>query len=186
MPQGQPRTPHHSRAPQATDAQCACAPIEDFTVSGKNTALQEVLGTGKYPHVKVLPFYELTRPRWRWHFGNCTHRPNGWKKYAGPPLKLRTARRDDRARLIVCDSRSAPRMRDQGDLLRLHALVLLAAAVGPGARATLRGGGTAIRLDIGVELYSFNPFPAPGISPPRALLARDRPVAPQAAPVVAR
>eukprot|EP00908_Phaeocystis_cordata_P015523 Transcript_26677.p1 GENE.Transcript_26677~~Transcript_26677.p1 ORF type:complete len:457 (-),score=158.88 Transcript_26677:22-1392(-) len=80
VPQGKPRTPHHSRAPQATDAQCACAPIEDFTVSGKNTALQEVLGTGKYPHVKVLPFYELTRPRWRWHFGNCTHRPNGWKK----------------------------------------------------------------------------------------------------------
>ena len=95
-------------------------------MSGKNTALQEVLGTGKYPHVEVLPFYELTRPRWRWHFGNCTHRPNGWKKYAGPPLKLRTARRDDRARLVVCDSRSGPRMRDQGDLLRLHALVLLA------------------------------------------------------------
>ena len=34
--------------------------------------------TGDYPHVATLPFYELTRPRWRWHFGNCTHRPNGW------------------------------------------------------------------------------------------------------------
>ena len=32
----------------------------------------------------------------------------------------------------------------------------------------------------------MNPFPAPGISPPHALLARDRPAAPQAAPVVAR
>ena len=38
---------------------------------------------------------------------------------------------------------------------------------------------------LGLEAL-FNPFPPPGISPPHALLARDRPVAPQAAPVVAR
>ena len=31
-----------------------------------------------------------------------------------------------------------------------------------------------------------NPFPPPGLSPPHALLARDRPAAPQGAPVVAR
>ena len=41
-------------------------------------ALHDVLGSGRYPHVQLLPFYELTQPRWRWHFGNCTHRPNGW------------------------------------------------------------------------------------------------------------
>ena len=40
--------------------------------------LDEVLAEGRYPHVERLPFYNLTRPRWRWHFGNCTHRPNHW------------------------------------------------------------------------------------------------------------
>ena len=41
--------------------------------------------------------------------------------------------------------------------------------------------------DMNVEFASVaNPFPTPGISPPHALLARDRPAAPQAAPVVAR
>ena len=63
---------------QRTDRHCSCAPIEDFGVNRQNGVLHDVLGTGKYPHVKVLPFYELTRPRWRWHFGNCTHRPSGW------------------------------------------------------------------------------------------------------------
>ena len=28
--------------------------------------------------VRVLPFYALTRPRWRWHLGNCSNRPSGW------------------------------------------------------------------------------------------------------------
>ena len=43
-------------------------------MSSKNVALREVLRTGLYSHVHVLPFYELTRPRWRWHFGNCSAR----------------------------------------------------------------------------------------------------------------
>lgn len=63
---------------KSTDKNCACSPVEDFNVNKQNRALHEVLGTGKYPHVKLLPFADLTRPRWRWHFGNCTHRPNGW------------------------------------------------------------------------------------------------------------
>ena len=49
-------------------------------ISRQNGVLHEVLATGLYPFVQVLPFYELTRPRWRWHFGNCTHRPSGWNK----------------------------------------------------------------------------------------------------------
>ena len=49
------------------------APVRD-----QRFVLHDVLNTGRYPHVRVLPFYELTRPRWRWHFGNCTHRPTGW------------------------------------------------------------------------------------------------------------
>ena len=40
--------------------------------------------------------------------------------------------------------------------------------------------------EIREKIWGFNPFPLPGISPPHALLARDRPAAPQAAPVVAR
>ena len=63
---------------KSTDATCTCKPIEDFNVNSRNKVLQQVLSSGKYPHIKTLPFYELTRPRWRWHFGNCTHRPNGW------------------------------------------------------------------------------------------------------------
>lgn len=51
---------------------------QDFGVNRQNGVLHEVIRSGKYPRVKLLPFYELTRPRWRWHFGNCTHRPNGW------------------------------------------------------------------------------------------------------------
>ena len=64
----------------STDKHCACSPIEDFMISRQNGVLHEVLATGLYPFVQVLPFYELTRPRWRWHFGNCTHRPSGWNK----------------------------------------------------------------------------------------------------------
>lgn len=64
----------------STDKHCACSPIEDFMISRQNGVLHEVLATGLYPSVQVLPFYELTRPRWRWHFGNCTHRPSGWNK----------------------------------------------------------------------------------------------------------
>ena len=47
----------------------------------RNRVLREALATGKFPHIRTLPFYELTRPRWRWHFGNCTQRPNGWNYY---------------------------------------------------------------------------------------------------------
>ena len=61
-----------------SDAFCTCQPIEDFNVNARNKVLNDVLGTGRFPNVQVLPFYQLTRPRWRWHFGNCTHRPNGW------------------------------------------------------------------------------------------------------------
>lgn len=63
---------------KSSDKYCTCQPIEDFNVNVRNSVLNNVLATGKFPHVQVLPFYELTRPRWRWHFGNCTHRPNGW------------------------------------------------------------------------------------------------------------
>ena len=52
--------------------------LQDFNVNTRNRALATVLQTGAFPHIKLVPFYELTRPRWRWHFGNCTHRPNGW------------------------------------------------------------------------------------------------------------
>ena len=66
------------RRDPSTDKHCSCAPIEDYGVNRQNGVLHEVVKSGLYPHVRVLPFYELTRPRWRWHFGNCTHRPNGW------------------------------------------------------------------------------------------------------------
>jgi hypothetical protein len=62
---------------KSSDKHCQCQPIEDFNVNVRNTVLNNVVATGKFPHVQILPFYELTRPRWRWHFGNCTHRPNG-------------------------------------------------------------------------------------------------------------
>jgi len=62
----------------STDASCTCKPIEDFNVNARNRVLRSVLMSGKFPHIRTLPFYDLTRPRWRWHFGNCTHRPNGW------------------------------------------------------------------------------------------------------------
>ena len=52
--------------------------MEDYNVNRQNGVLREVLASRKYPHVQRLPFYALTRPRWRWHFGNCTARPNGW------------------------------------------------------------------------------------------------------------
>jgi len=66
------------RRDKSTDKHCECSPIEDYGVNKQNGVLHDVLNTGRYPHVRVLPFYELTRPRWRWHFGNCTHRPTGW------------------------------------------------------------------------------------------------------------
>jgi hypothetical protein len=66
------------RRDKSTDRNCQCSPIEDFNVNRQNGIVQQALATGKYPHVRLLPFYDLTRPRWRWHFGNCTHRPNGW------------------------------------------------------------------------------------------------------------
>lgn len=70
---------------KSTDRNCACSATEDFHVNSRNRALYEVLGSGRYPRVQVLPFYNLTRPRWRWHFGNCTHRPNGWNYGTQPP-----------------------------------------------------------------------------------------------------
>ena len=58
---------------------CSCAPLEDMSVVNRqNRVLREVLASRRYPHVQRLPFYELTRPYWRWHFGNCTNRPTGW------------------------------------------------------------------------------------------------------------
>ena len=62
------------------DSQCTCAPIEDYHVNRQNGVLRDVLAARPHPHpsVRLLPFYALTRPRWRWHFGNCTNRPNGW------------------------------------------------------------------------------------------------------------
>ena len=66
------------RRDRTTDRHCSCAPIEDYGVNRQNGVLHEVINSGLYPNVRLLPFYDLTRPRWRWHFGNCTHRPNGW------------------------------------------------------------------------------------------------------------
>mmetsp|Transcript_15089 Transcript_15089/g.32231 ORF Transcript_15089/g.32231 Transcript_15089/m.32231 type:complete len:443 (+) Transcript_15089:256-1584(+) len=66
---------------KSTDTLCQCQATEDFNVNSRNRVLYEVLGSGKYRHLQVLPFYNLTRPRWRWHFGNCTQRPNGWNYY---------------------------------------------------------------------------------------------------------
>ena len=45
---------------------------------------------------------------------------------------------------------------------------------------------TPVRSSGRAQFDGINPFPTLGISPPHALLARDRPAAPQAAPVVAR
>lgn len=55
---------------RGADKLCTCKPIEDFNVNVRNTVLRKVLASGKYPNVVGVPFYELTRPRWRWHFGN--------------------------------------------------------------------------------------------------------------------
>jgi len=63
---------------RSTDRNCACAPIEDFGINRQNGVLHTLLRDRRYPYIRVLPFYELTRPRWRWHFGNCTHRPSRW------------------------------------------------------------------------------------------------------------
>lgn len=65
---------------KASDSYCTCKPIEDFNVNVRNRVLNTVLASGKFPHLLTLPFYDLTKPRWRWHFGNCTHRPNGESK----------------------------------------------------------------------------------------------------------
>ena len=63
--------PMHHDAARAHHGRCTF-------VASQNGVLHEVLRSGKYPHVHLLPFYENTRPRWRWHFGDCTHRPSGW------------------------------------------------------------------------------------------------------------
>ena len=58
---------------------CSCAPLEDYHVNSPNRALRNVLAARRATSaVRILPFYALTRPRWRWHFGNCTNRPSGW------------------------------------------------------------------------------------------------------------
>jgi len=67
---------------KSADKQCRCQQTEDFNVNARNSVLYRVLGTGKFNHIQLLPFYNLTRPRWRWHFGNCTQRPNGWNYYS--------------------------------------------------------------------------------------------------------
>ena len=69
---------------KSADTHCTCSAIEDFNVNVRNAVLWGVLdgaGRTKYPHLHILPFYNLTRPRYRWHFGNCTQRPNGWNYY---------------------------------------------------------------------------------------------------------
>ena len=71
------RTGEWENRDKAADKFCTCKPIEDFNVNVRNRVLTQVLSTAAFPNVQKLPFYELTRPRWRWHFGNCTLRPNG-------------------------------------------------------------------------------------------------------------
>ena len=39
-------------------------------MNSRNAVLSDVLGGGGYAHLQLLPFYNLTRPRWRWHFDN--------------------------------------------------------------------------------------------------------------------
>jgi hypothetical protein len=74
-------TGEYEHRDRSTDTNCACKAIEDFNVNVRNQVLREVLDTRLYPNIQLLPFYQLTRPRWRWHFGNCTQRPNGWNYY---------------------------------------------------------------------------------------------------------
>ncbi|KAL1499715.1 hypothetical protein AB1Y20_012413 [Prymnesium parvum] len=71
-------TGEYEKRDKSTDGQCTCRPIEDVNVNLRNQVLHTALASGEFPHIRLLPFYSLTRPRWRWHFGNCTHRPNGW------------------------------------------------------------------------------------------------------------
>ena len=73
---------------KSADSKCTCQPIEDYNVNVRNRVLAEVLGTGRFNNVQTLPFYELTRPRWRWHFGNCTKRPNGAHAARAPHLPV--------------------------------------------------------------------------------------------------
>ena len=75
-------TGEYEKRDVSQDQHCSCQKTEDFNVNTRNAVLAEVLGGGGYPHLQVLPFYNLTRPRWRWHFGNCTQRPNGWNFYS--------------------------------------------------------------------------------------------------------
>jgi len=75
------RTGEWENRDKSTDKECSCQATEDFNVNSRNRVLYEVLSSGRFGHVSLLPFYNLTRPRWRWHFGNCTHRPNGWNFY---------------------------------------------------------------------------------------------------------
>tara|TARA_B100000513_G_scaffold52124_1_gene19734 strand:- start:216 stop:959 length:744 start_codon:yes stop_codon:yes gene_type:complete len=66
---------------KSQDGTCSCQRTEDFNVNLRNKVLYEMMATGRFPHLRILPFYNLTRPRWRWHFGNCTQRPNGWNAH---------------------------------------------------------------------------------------------------------
>mgnify|MGYP003316086328 CR=1 FL=1 len=80
---------------KSADTHCTCSAIEDFNVNVRNAVLWGVLdgaGRTKYPHLHILPFYNLTRPRYRWHFGNCTQRPNGWNYYTCCDVRRRRPR----------------------------------------------------------------------------------------------
>ena len=80
---------------KSADTHCTCSAIEDFNVNVRNAVLWGVLdgaGRSKYPHLHILPFYNLTRPRYRWHFGNCTQRPNGWNYYTCCDVRRRRPR----------------------------------------------------------------------------------------------
>ena len=80
---------------KSADTHCTCSAIEDFNVNVRNAVLWGVLdgaGRAKYPHLHILPFYNLTRPRYRWHFGNCTQRPNGWNYYTCCDVRRRRPR----------------------------------------------------------------------------------------------
>jgi hypothetical protein len=46
---------------KSADKQCTCRATEDFNVNVRNQALRSVLQDGNYPHVHVLPFYQVPR-----------------------------------------------------------------------------------------------------------------------------
>lgn len=126
---------------KSADTQCKCQPIEDFNVNVRNRVLREVAGGAAYPNIRTLPFYELTKPRWRWHFGNWCAPPQGSDPSHTPSFHPLTSPRPRVCAPPLCWTQHEAAQRvELPHVLRLHAFLLLARDVArPLAFGSARG-----------------------------------------------